>query len=179
MRQQPTPQDDGPGKSLGRAMRGEIPWDLAGFHATTETLGLTLDRPKDDWNYDVPKTKVVVDGQGYRFNPLHPGNQLLAILRQRYPDKATAMAHMWRFWAIQDFIYDHLSELANRGLTEVDRGEPADVHDALIIILCRSPMLDVRGSMESADDGPAAYFPDSVIDEAVQQAHDMGDFGPA
>ncbi len=173
----PTPQD-GPGKPLDQAMRGEIPWDIAGFNETMETLGLTLERPKDDWNYDVPKTTVVVDGQGYRFNPLHPGNQLLALLRQRYPDKATAMAHMWRFWAIQDFIHDHQDELEHRGLMEVDHGEPTDVHDAVIIVLCRSPMLDVRGSLKPDDEGSATYFPESVIDEAVLQAHDMGDFGP-
>lgn len=54
MRQQP-PQDDGPGNSLYRG----TPWDLAGFHATMASLGLSLDRPKDDWNSDVAKSTMV------------------------------------------------------------------------------------------------------------------------
>lgn len=133
-----------------------------------------LMKPKDDWEHEMRKRPLVIDGQAFRWNTFNPGMQMASQFQARYVEPGVWQAHWWRFQGIQAFVEVRREDLIVRGLIEVDSDSSGEVHHpALYDVLCATQLRDIAPDGDVAD-----IFPPDVIDRAVARAHELGDFGP-
>lgn len=139
-----------------------------------DQLSDMLMKPKDDWEHEMRKRPLVINGQNFRWNTFNPEMQMVAQFQARYSEPGIWQAHWWRFQGIQSFIELRREDLIAHGLAEIESDGGGEVHHpALYDVLCTTHLRDI-----TSEDDVADIFPTDVIDRAIARAHELGDFGP-
>jgi hypothetical protein len=135
-------------KGFENAVRGLVPWPKEEFIEFLEFMNKLHQTPPDDWDLKRKYFSIRDDETGdvtkYFFNPLHIDYQVGMHLLKKYGNTEIYTAHMFRWWAIANFLSEHMSKLIKDKLMQTTDQEHSLMSEGLIAVFCSLPFSEKR-----------------------------------